>query len=75
VDADGRDPIESAAPLVRGSIFQHGFREYVVQRLYFWRRKNDMRAWLRHRLRFSNKQKMLTLHCFSLSSAKNRVTP
>jgi hypothetical protein len=62
VDADGRDPIESAAPLARGSILQHGFSKYVLQRLYFWRGKNDMRPCLRRRFRFFNEQKVLTLH-------------
>ena len=66
MNADGRDPIERAAALMCGSILEHGFREYFVERLYLGRREDDVRAFLCRRLRVFHKEKMFSLH---------RITP
>jgi hypothetical protein len=68
VDANGRNPIQRAAVMVRGRILQHRLRKHVVQRLYFWRGQDDIR--LPHRIDASNEQKMLSLHGINLRSAK-----
>ena len=62
MNADGRDPIEGAAALMRGSVLKHGFGKHLVERLYLGRREDDVRAFLCRRLRVFHKENMFSLH-------------
>jgi len=45
-------------------ILQHGFRKHLVQRLRFWRGKNDVRIFARRLIRVCNEQNVLVLHVY-----------
>ena len=68
MDSDGCYPIKGAAPLMRGGIFQHRFGKHFVQRLYFWRRQDEVDLRPYSRLRVYQEKKMVTLHWTILGS-------
>jgi hypothetical protein len=68
VDANGCYPVKGAAPLMCGGIFQHRFGEHFVERLYFWRRQDEVDLRPYCRLRVFKEKKMVTLHWTILGS-------
>jgi hypothetical protein len=59
VDANGRNPLQGAAVLVRGSILQYGFRKHIMQLLPAWR-QDDMPSFHGRRISTAIEQNMLS---------------
>jgi len=71
MDAKGCNPVQGAALMVDGSLFQQNIHQDVVRQHYIGQNIAEGNLRLRRRFRSSNKRIMLILHAFSVAFASH----